>query len=75
VAEAGGLRGDNALAQRDSILAVAERVAELPNRDEIRDELADLAREKTSSGALRRPWAAWQKDVDRRFPKMEGASL
>lgn len=55
------------LAQRKSFRSVARRFINHPSRDDIAQTLIDLAREKKGAG-LDCPEAAWQKEVNARYP-------
>jgi hypothetical protein len=63
-----GLQGDAALRQRNSFEAVARRIAKRPDAAKCADALVSMAEEKREAG-LRHPVAAWQKIVNKEYPK------
>lgn len=69
VCQAAGLDNARANGQRNAIMAVADRLADRVDRDTVKMELVQLATAKArATPRLQRPMAAWQAEVDRRYP-------
>lgn len=69
------LNGNTFASQRDALMAVGDRISDRDDRDTVAEELIDLAEQKLQVARLRRPWAAWQKEVNRRYPAPEEVTV
>lgn len=70
IAEALGVDPQRTIAQRRPLLAVARSIQNRSDRDEITAEMVEIAANKRQAG-MDNPAAAWQSEIDKRFPKRQ----